>query len=431
MLDIQFIRDNSDLVKQKSKDKAIVVDVSELLKVDMRRRELLQAAEQLREERNNLSDSSKGSKPSGDNITRSKILKDELSEKEKELGILEVTYTKLLKQIPNMPTEDTPVGASVDDNKVEYERGAKPEFDFEPKNHWQIGEAKGWIDKRRAAKVAGARFVYIKGDLALLSNALMRYGVDVLSNEEILKQIARGAGLKISTKPFVFVLPPLMIREEVYDAMDRLEPREDRYQIAGTDLWLQGSAEHVLGSMHFEEVLEETDLPIRYVGLATSFRQEAGSYGKDLEGITRLHQFEKLEMESLAKPEDSLNEHLFMIAIQEYLMSQLKLPYRKILKSTFDIGKPNARGVDLEAWLPSQQKYMETHTADYMTDYQSRRLKTRFKSKDGSLRFVHTNDATALAQRPLIAIIDNFQTEDGKVAVPEVLVPYMGGKTEI
>jgi len=219
-----------------------------------------------------------------------------------------------------------------------------------------------------------------------------------------------------------------MIRTESYEAMDRLDPRDDRYKIEGEELWLQGSAEHVLGSMHADEIIPEADLPIRYAGYATSFRKEAGTYGKDMEGILRVHQFDKLEMESLTTPETSLDEHMFLIAIQEYLMSELGLPYQVIMKCTADIGKPNARGVDIEAWLPGQGKYRETHTADYMTDYQARRLQTRVRRENGEVELVHTNDATALSQRPLIAIIENYQQPDGRVKVPKVLVKYYGGE---
>lgn len=195
---------------------------------------------------------------------------------------------------------------------------------------------------------------------------------------------------------------------------------------------MQGSAEHVLGSMHMNEIIDEAEFPIRYVGYATSFREEAGTYGKDMEGIIRMHQFDKLEMESLTSKETSRDEHLLLIALQEYLMSQLGLPYRVLQKCTFDIGKPNARGVDIEVWLPGQNKYRETHTADYMTDYQARRLATRIRRADnGVVELVHTNDATALSQRPLIAMLENFQTADGDVIIPEVLRPYMQNRDRI
>jgi seryl-tRNA synthetase len=221
-----------------------------------------------------------------------------------------------------------------------------------------------------------------------------------------------------------------MIRTEVFDAMDRLEPREDRYKVGADEdnLWLQGSAEHTLGPMYMNETIEEKDLPLRFLGYATSFRREAGTYGKDTEGIIRMHQFDKLEMESFTKPEDGMREHLLMVAIQEYLLQQLKIPYRVLQKCTADIGKPNARGIDLEAWLPGAGIYKETHTADYMTDYQARRLQTRIKDQG----LVHTNDATAFALgRTLVAIIENYQKADGTIEVPEVLRGYINGQASI
>ena len=211
-----------------------------------------------------------------------------------------------------------------------------------------------------------------------------------------------------------------------------LEPRDDRYKVGAEedDLWLQGSAEHTLGSMYANEILPESLLPIRYVGYLTSFRREAGTYGKDTEGIFRMHQFDKLEMEVFSTPETGLDEHKLLCALQEYLVQQLGLPYQILLKCTADIGKPNARGIDLEVWLPGQAKYRETHTADYMTDYQSRRLKSRFRS--GPKIPQATTDATAFALgRTMIAIMENYQTDDGSIVVPEVLRSYMGGKRQI
>jgi seryl-tRNA synthetase len=331
-----------------------------------------------------------------------------------------------------MPLDDVPVGASEDENVVVKQVGQAPQFDFEPKNHAQIAETKGWLDKERAAKVAGSRFAYLRGDLVKLHYAMISYAMNVLTDEATLEEIARRAGLDgVSTKPFTLVMPPLMIRTDVYDAMDRLEPSDDRYKIEGEELWLQGSAEHVLGSMHINEMIDEIHFPIRYAGYATSFRKEAGTYGKDMEGIFRMHQFDKLEMESLTTAEDSLQEHLFHVAIQEYLMESLGLPYQVLMKCTADIGKPNARGIDIEVWLPGQNKYRETHTADYMTDYQARRLRTRVRQNEGYTELVHTNDATVLSQRPLIAVIENNQTAEGDVILPEVLRPYMGGRERI
>ena len=427
MLDIRFIRDNPDLVKENTNNKGYTADIDELLRQDDTRRGLQQRADDLREQRNAISSQLKGGRPSDEQIQQAKLIKDELSLVEVSLREIDESFTKLLKTVPNVAHSDVPVGRSEDDNVIAKTVGQPTEFDFEPKNHADIASAKGWIDKERASKVAGSRFAYIKGDLVRLHWAMMQWAMNQLSDESVLKRISARAGLSVSTKPFVPVLPPLMIKTELYDAMDRLEPRDDRYKIEGEELWLQGSAEHVLGSMHADEIFEQTDLPVRYIGYATSFRKEAGTYGKDMEGIIRMHQFDKLEMESLVTPDQSYDEHLFMVAIQEYLMSELGLPFRVMLKCTADIGKPNARGIDIDVWLPGQGKYRETHTADYMTDYQSRRLKTRFRGEAG-IELVHTNDATVLSQRPLIAIIENYQTASGDVIVPAVLRAYLGGR---
>lgn len=427
MLDIRFIRDNAQRVQEAAQQKGYKVDVAHLIKLDDERREVLSRAESLRQKRNEISSQMKGGKPAPELVEQGKKLKTELAEVEDRLRVLEEEFLNLLKQVPNMPLDDVPVGATEDENVVAKTVGEPPKFGFKPKNHAEIAEARGWIDKERAAKVAGARFAYVKGDLVKLHYAIVMFGMDVLTDEALLKKIADDAGLKVSTKAFTLVMPPLMIRTEPYDMMDRLEPRDDRYKIEGEELWLQGSAEHVLGSMYIEEILPENQLPMRFAGYATSFRREAGTYGKDMEGILRMHQFEKLEMESLTTAENSLDEHLFHIAIQEYLMQQLGLPYQVIDKCTADIGKPNARGVDIEVWLPGQDKYRETHTADYMTDYQSRRLQTRVR-RDSGVELVHTNDATVFSQRPLIAILENYQNQDSTVRVPEVLQSYLGGR---
>ena len=432
MLDIQYIRDNPELVAEKSKQKGYGVDISQLLGFDEERRELLGQVEELRRRRNELSAQTKGQKPSDEQVKQGKELKEKLADLEHKLAAVELEYVGLLKQVPNMPTDDVPVGASEDENVVSKTVGDKPKFDFQPKSHAEIAEAKGWLDKERAAKVTGARFAYLKGDLVQLQFAIIQFVLSRLTDRQFLQGIIAEQGLKVSDQPFVPVLPPLMLRTDIYDAMDRLEPRDDRYKIEDEDLWLQGSAEHVIGSMHADEILDEAQLPLRYLGYATSFRREAGTYGKDMEGMFRMHQFDKLEMESLTLADNSYDEHLLLVAIQEKLMQELGLPYQVLSKCTADIGKPNARGVDIEAWLPGQDKYRETHTADYMTDYQARRLKTRVRRTSGEIELVHTNDATAFAlSRTPIAIIENFQTSEGDVVVPEALRPYLGGRDKL
>lgn len=432
MLDIRFIRDNPELVQQAADNKGYDVSIRELLKSDESRRELQVKADELRTRRNEIAAQMKGGKPAPELVEQGKAIKIELAELENQLRSKEDEYLRLLKAVPNLPTADVPVSLHEEDNVVVKTVGDIPQFSFTPRNHYEIAAERGWLDKERAAKVAGSRFAYVMGDLVKLELAIQQYVIDTLSNEKKIKEIAEGAGLgHVSAKPFVPVLPPLMIKTEAYDQMDRLEPQDDRYKIEGEELWLQGSAEHVLGSMHAGEVFDEADLPIRYLGFATSFRKEAGTYGKDMEGLIRMHQFDKLEMESFTTADTSYDEHLLFIAVQEYLLAALKLPYHVLLKVTGDIGKPDARGVDMEVWLPGQGKYRETHTADYMTDYQSRRLNTRVRRESG-LELVHTNDATAFALgRCMVAIIENYQQEDGSIIVPEVLRAYIGGREHI
>ncbi len=428
MLDINYIRANRQQVENAIKNKGCDVDLAEVLKLDDK--SLSQKIDGLRQARNQISAQMKNGKPDQKLIAEGKSLKEEISTLESELSEIEPKYLTLLKQVPNVPTDDVPVGLSEDENQVAEVVGEPTKFNFEPKNHYEIGVARDWIDKERAAKVSGSRFAYIKGDMVKLQMAIVNFVMNSLSDEGVIAEIIKKNKLTgLSTKPFTLVLPPLMLRTEMYDAMDRLEPREDRYKIEGDELWLQGSAEHVLGSMHANEIFNEKELPVRYLGYATSFRQEAGTYGKDMEGIIRMHQFDKLEMESFSAKETSRKEHELFVAIQRWLIEQLQLPYRVIRKCTFDIGKPDARGIDMEVWLPGQNKYRETHTADYMTDYQSRRLNTRVRREDGEVELVHTNDATAFALgRIMIAVIENYQNEDMTVRVPEVLRKYLDGK---
>ena len=430
MLDINYIRANRQKVEDAIHHKGYEIDLGKILALDDERKNLSQKIDSLRQERNQISAKMKNGKPDQSLIERGKALKKDLSELETKLGNIEKEYITQLKTVPNVPEDDVPVGLTEDDNEVAEVVGEPRKFDFTPKNHYEIGQIRDWIDKERAAKVTGARFAYIKGDMVKLQMAIINFVMDSLSDERVIKEIIKENGLDgISSKPFTLVLPPLMLRTEIYDAMDRLEPQEDRYKIEGEELWLQGSAEHVLGSMHAGEIFAEEELPVRYLGYATSFRQEAGTYGKDMEGIIRMHQFDKLEMESFSTKETSRKEHELFVAIQRWLLEQLLLPYRVIRKCTFDIGKPDARGIDMEVWLPGQNKYRETHTADYMTDYQSRRLGTRVRRENGEVELVHTNDATAFALgRIMIAVIENYQNEDATIRVPEVLRKYLNGK---
>ncbi len=420
MLDVELLRNESDRVKSLIKTKnADPKMVDEFLRLDTEWRNLTKEADDLRALQNQLSKERK--------IEEAKANKEKIKATEEKITALENERMVVWKKIPNLPSEDTPIGADDSANGVVRVTGKPREFDFEPKDHLALGEKLGLIDTDTAAKVTGTRFGYIKGDLAILELALVQYATEILHNPAIVRSIAESAKSGYNSKPFLSVIPPVMIRPEVMDRMARLEPKEERYYIPSDDLYLVGSAEHTLGPMHMDQVIPESEFPLRYLGFSTAFRREAGSYGKDTRGILRVHQFDKLEMESFTLPEDGMNEQNFFIAIQEYLMWSLELPHRIVICSTGDQGDPDTRHLDLETWLPSEKKYRETHSADYMGDYQSRRLGTKVKRADGRTEFVHMNDATVFAiGRTLIAIMENYQTKEGRIMIPKILQRYVG-----
>jgi seryl-tRNA synthetase len=432
MLDIQFIRDNQELVETKARQKGYPVEVGKLIELDNKRRDLLKQIELARAQRNELIEKAKGQKPSQEDIEQGKKVRSEITRQEQDLEPVEKEYQALLRQVPNMPLDDVPIGDDENGNQIAKTVGEPRKYDFQPLNHWEIAEPRGMIDKERAAKVAGSRFVYLKDKLVLLQFAIISYVLHNLTDQQFLQKIIDDNQLNISAKPFVPVIPPALVNTQAYEASSRLNAAEVTYKLEDDDLWLNASAEHSLCTMYLDEIIAENELPIRYIGYSTSFRREAGTYGKDTEGLIRLHQFDKLEMEVFSSPETGLDEHKLLIAIQEQLVASLGLSYHVLLKCTADIGKPNARGVDVEVWFPGEGAYRETHTADYMTDYQARRLKTRMRRADGQINLVHTNDATAFAcGRIIAAIIENYQTRDGKIGIPEVLRPFMNGLSEI
>ncbi|HEV8666345.1 MAG TPA: serine--tRNA ligase [Candidatus Paceibacterota bacterium] len=424
MLDIQFIKENPDLVRAAIKNKNREgIDLDRILELAETRKKAAGEIGDINKKRNEAQ--------AARDIEGGKRLKEELVAAEEKFKEIEKELVALLVKVPNIPSADTPVGPDESGNVVVRQWGEKPQFTFTPKAHWDIGKELGIIDNEKATEVSGPRFTYIKGALASLEMAMMRYAFDVLTSEKTLGEIIANNNLQISGKPFIPVIPPLMMRSQVMNRMARLDPIDDRFYFEKDDLVLIGSAEHTLGPIHMDEMLKEEQLPLRYVAQTPAFRREAGAAGKDTRGILRLHQFDKMEMESFAKPEDGLNEQGLMVAIQEYLMQQLKLPYQVIAVCTGDMGFPDQRQIDIESWMPGQDAYRETHTSDYIGGFQARRLNTRFKRADGTVEPVHMNDATALSQRPLIAILENYQNEDGSVTIPEVLRPYMGGKEKI
>lgn len=429
MLDINFIRENADVVKESAKRKNVEVDIDRLLVLDEERKVLRQQMDAKKAEQNRMS--SIIARAQGDErtsiIESMRHVKEGFAELEEKFNALTAEWTKLLLSVPNIASADTPIGPDESGNVVLREWGTKPTFDFAPKPHWEIGKELDIIDTEKAAEVSGARFSYLKGDLVLMQFALIQFAFSVLTSREKLSAIAQKAELDIDPKPFVPVIPPVMMRADVMGRMARLHPVDERYYFEKDEMVFVGSAEHTLGPLHINEIIEEERLPIRYAGYSTAFRREAGTYGKDTRGILRQHQFDKLELESFVLPEAGYREQDLFVAIQEHLMQSLKLPYRVMFICTGDMGKPDHRQYDIETWMPGQDTYRETQTSDYMGGYQARRLNTRIRGIDGELSHAHMNDATAFAiGRTLIAIIENYQQADGTIRVPEVLVPYVG-----
>jgi len=424
MLDIKFIRENVDVVKKAAIDKRVKIDIDELLSVDGTRRKLIADIEALNQEKNEAAKNR--------DIEKGKLIKENLVSFEVQFKEVDARYQELMYKVPNIPSEDTPIGVDDSENKVLRQVGEVQNFTFTPKEHWQLGEQLGVIDIETAAQVSGSRFAYLKGDLALMEFALIQFAMQIFTSRETLGSIINKLGLNVPATPFIPVIPPVMIKPEVFGRMGRLEPKEERYYIPSDDVYLVGSAEHTLGPLYMDKVLTEEELPLRFIGFSTAFRREAGSYGKDMKGILRVHQFDKLEMESFSLPEYSIEEQDLFVAIQEHIMSELGIPYQVVISCTGDMGDPDARHIDIESWMPGQGKYRETHSADLMTDYQARRLNIRVKRSSGKNEIVHMNDATAIAiGRTLIAIMENYQLEDGSIRVPEALKPYMFGLEKI
>jgi len=426
MLDIKFIRQNPDAVKEGCRKKQVEVDVDKLLEVDKKRREVLQALEDMRAQKNKASkkiSETKGGKEKQKIILQMRELdknSDRLTENSKKL---DEEFKKLMLQIPNLPFDDVPVGRDERDNVVLREVGEKLKFDlpagrqgFQPKDYLEIAENLDLIDVKRAAKTSGTRFGFLKREAALMEFAIINFVFENLLGED-----------------FIPIVPPVMIKPEMMRGMGYVERGgEEIYFVEKDNLYLIGTAEQIIGPMHADETLEEKELPKRYAGFSSCFRREAGSYGKDTKGILRVHQFDKVEMFIFCQPEESKKEHQLLLSIEEKLMQALKLPYRVIQICTGDLGDPAAAKYDIEAWLPSENRYRETHSTSNCTDFQARRLNIRYRDKSGKLNFVHTINGTAFAiGRILIAIIENYQQRDGSILIPPVLQPYLNGLKKI
>ncbi|MGH2528696.1 MAG: serine--tRNA ligase [Actinomycetota bacterium] len=418
MLDIKAVRENPELFRTGLARRGMGEAVDELLQLDEGRRELTAKVEELRAEQNRASKAI--GKVQGDE--RARLIEEvskvsaQIEGLEPQLEEAETLLQNALARVPNVPDASCPDGFTDEDAVEVRRRGEPPRFSFEPRDHAALGEALGMLDTERGARTSGSRFVYLLGDIVHVQFALARHALDTLA-----------------AKGFTPVIPPVLVREEAMygtgflptDAVNIYVTRED-------DLYLVGTSEVSLAAFRMGEIVDEAELPIRYAGSSTCFRREAGSYGKDLGGMFRVHQFDKVEMFSFTRPEDSWDEHEFMVGIEEEIVGNLDLPYRVVNIAAGDLGAAAAKKYDIEVWLPGQSRYRELTSCSNCTDYQARRLQTRVRRKDGDIEVLHTLNGTATAiGRTLIAILENNQREDGSVDVPKALHPYLAESVRV
>jgi len=417
MLDMKMIRENPENIRKMLKDRAVQFDLELLLELDKKRREMIISTDNLRKKKNEMSIKISEAKKTGSEavplIQEMQLVSQELAKLEEVQHETESEYSKLALTIPNVLHKSVPCG---DDsaNKEIRKWGTIPQFDFEVKDHIDISENLNLLELERAAKTAGARFYYLMGDLVKLNQSLIQFGLDFLSEKE-----------------YTMSQPPYMINRKAMEGAVILDDFEDViYKIEDQDLYLIGTSEHAMVSMFADEILDGNSLPARYAAISPCFRKEAGAHGKDQKGIFRVHQFEKIEQFVFSKPEDSWNEHENMIAITEEFFQKLEIPHKVVLLSSGDMGKISAKTYDLEVWMAGQNAYREVVSCSNCLDYQSRRLKIRFRDKTNEdTKYIHTLNSTLVAtERTMVAILENLQTKDGHVNIPNVLQKYMGKK---
>ncbi len=422
MLDIKLLRENLARVKERMATRGTVVDWDEFVLLDRERREALSNLERLKEKKNRLSGEIGKVKKSGGDAASLMREVEEISEAIKNgegpLAEIEARFEKFMLMVPNLPHPSVSLGKGSKDNKEVRRWGEPPKFDFPAKNHWDVGEELGILDFTRAAKLAGARFALYKGAGARLERALINFMLDLHTQERAYQE----------------VLPPFLVNRDVMTGTGQLPKfEEDAFRIADPELFLIPTAEVPLTNIHRGETLERDDLPIRYVAYTPCFRREAGSYGQDVRGLIRQHQFNKVELVKLTEPESSYEELERMVQDAEEVLKRLKLPYRVVELCTGDMGFSAAKTYDLEVWLAGQANYREISSCSNCEDFQARRAQIRYrKEKKGKPIFVHTLNGSGLAVgRTLVAILENYQQKDGTVVIPEVLRPYMGGLERI
>ena len=420
MLDPKFVRDRGDLIKEMLRDRAVDFDLDGLVGANRDRVAWMDKADELRRRKNGIGQEiaarKKAGQDAGDALAKMDSVRGELATLESELQGIEQRYLDLALSVPNMVDESVPRGPDETANKEIRAWGAAPEFGFGPANHIDIAEGLGLVDLERAAKVAGARFYYLKDGLVRLNQALLGYALDF---------VARNG--------YTLVQPPYMINGSSMRGAVIADDFEDViYKIDGEDLYMIGTSEHALASMHSGEIIEG-GLPLRYAGYSPCFRKEAGAHGRDQKGIFRVHQFEKVEQFVFSRPDESRSEHERMIGLAEEFYQSLGIPHRVVLLSSGDMGKVAAKTYDIEAWMAGQRAYREVVSCSNCHEYQARRLKIRFRdSTDAETEFLHTLNGTLVAtSRTMVSIMENFQTKDGHVRVPEPLIHYMGGAKEI
>lgn len=420
MLDIRFIRDNADKVQQSAKDKGYDVSIKDLLALDDERRSLQQQVDDLRERRNanaakmKAAPAMQGGKPEQSLIDEGKQIKVELAEQEESLRRAVDQYLDMLHAVPNITSDDVPLGGEEDSVEIKVVGGK----DTGAKDHLEFALSRDWVDFERGAKVAGAKFYYLKGDLALLEQAITRYAIDFV--------IERG---------FTFMTVPHMVNQRTMTGTGfapRTSDQSDEYSIEGEDLSLIATAEIPLTGYHADEIIDEKDLPLQYAALSPCYRKEAGAAGKHTRGLFRVHQFNKVEMYAFTTPEASAKMHETILGVEEELWQSLGIPYHVINIAAGDLGAPAAKKYDIEYWSPVDEMYRELTSCSNCTDYQARNLNIRVRRANGDVEVLHSLNGTAASlARSLVAIIEHYQNEDGTLTIPEVLRPYMGGKDRI
>jgi len=412
MLDLSLIKEAPEKVRLALSKKKIALDFNELLLADEKRRSLIVFVDELRSKQKQFSKELASLSPEDKTkkMTEMKFVSAELKKRQAELSSAEEEFRKLWLYVPNIPSEEVPDGDSDADNKEIKKWGTEPDFDFKPKSHEDLIGTLDIADIDRAVKVSGNKFYYLKGKGVILEMALMRFAMD--------KLMAAG---------FTPLMPPDLVRADAMYGAAHFPPEDDAYALERDELYLAGTAEVGLACYHKDEILKSEELPKKYCGYSACFRREAGSYGRKGGGLYRVHQFHKIEMFVYAKPEDSETEHQKLLGVAEVIMRELELPYRVVLNCGGDLGLPQYKKYDVEAWLPSKQDWGETHSCSNDTDYQARRLGIKFETKDGKKEYVHTLNNTAVASpRIVIPLLEIHQQRDGSVKVPEALRKYTG-----